>query len=1052
MANFDIPFKDKNSERKMFAQRVRRIISDLRGRVYTDTERVGDFMFRDGQYPISQLNEGEWRPFGADEYWGYREQYCWFRHTVTIPERFAGKKVIYDINPFPHSGWNTRAHQFMLYLNGELIQGVDMNHTFIYLSDCAKGGETFDIALSAYCDDWDFRGQAQLCATLKTVDAEVRDLMFDLLVPWEVATIYDHDALPRIDIIKALNKAVTMLDLNTCDYDKFIASVRAASRFLDGEIFGAETDAVTSAIGHTHIDTAWLWRLRQTRDKTGRSFASVINLMKEYPDYKFMSPQAQLYDFVKQDYPELYEQIKEKIKEGRWEAEGSMWVESDTNVVSGESLVRQFLVGKRFFKNEFGVDNKIMWLPDVFGYSAALPQIIRLADIDYFMTTKISWNEYDRFPFDTFMWKGIDGSEVLSHFIPSRSGSDDDEFITTYNASLEPSQVIGGWKRYGNKDLNRNVLCSYGHGDGGGGPTREMLENGVRMHKGIPGCPRVDMEFARTFFDRLAKEVKGSDRLPKWAGELYLEFHRGTLTAQARNKRYNRKCELLYHDVETLCETAHLLTGEEYPAEKILEAWKIILLNQFHDIIPGSSIAAVYEDSKQQYEETLAMGRGLAEKAVNALTAKMKLDGDSLVVFNTLGFDRDDVVEAEMPQTGDFHIVDTDGSVCPMQTGADGKLVFLAKGVPAKGCKAFRIVSGKADAGKPLYAADASGAENSFYSLKFDGNMNISSFVLKENGRAVAPAGEALNRLIAYEDRPHNHDAWDIKCFYDEKYWNIDNVDCCDVVENGAVRTVIKVTRKFNLSTIFQYFIFYPHTVRVDVRYVVDWKEKDIALKADYPVDVNAVKATFDIQFGNIERTTHTNTTWDFSQFEVCGHKWADLSDNSFGFAVLNDCKYGWTVKEGHIKPTLLRSATTPNHLQDREIHNFTYALYPHAGTVASSDVVSEGYSLNVPLYCAASNAHDGTLSGTMSLVKADKSNIIIETVKKAEDSDALIVRLYETWNRKTDCTVTFGGKIASASVCNLLEEKDEKAEFTGNAVPLSFRPFEIKTLKVTLN
>ncbi len=1050
MANFDIPFTDKNSERKMLAQRVHKIIDHLGSRVYTESERVGGFMFRDGQYKISQLDEGEWRPFGDDEYWGYREQYCWFRHTVTIPARFAGKKVIYDINPFPCSGWNSRAQQFMLYVDGKLVQGVDMNHTFIYLADCAKGGETFDIALSAYCDDWDFRGQAQLSVSLKTVDEDVRNLIYDLSVPWEVATNYDHDALPRIDIIKALNTAVTMLELNTCDYEKFIASVRAASQYLDGAIYGAETQVVTSAIGHTHIDTAWLWRLRQTRDKTGRSFASVINLMREFPDYKFMSPQAQLYDFVKQDYPELYEQIKEKIKEGRWEAEGSMWVESDTNVVSGESLVRQFLVGKRFFRDEFGVDNKIMWLPDVFGYSAALPQIIRLADIDYFMTTKISWNEYDRFPFDTFMWKGIDGTEVLSHFIPSRGGSDSNDFNTTYNANLDPRHIIGGWKRYGNKDLNKNVLCSYGHGDGGGGPTREMLENGVRMHKGVEGCPRVDMEFARTFFDRLKEEVEGSDRLPKWAGELYLEFHRGTLTAQARNKRYNRKNELLYHDVETLCEIAHMLTGADYPADKILDAWKIILLNQFHDIIPGSSIAAVYEDSKVQYEEILASGKALANDALNAMTAKMKLDSDALVVFNTLGFDRDDIVETELPSTVDFHITDTDGSVLPMQVSADGKLVFLAKDVPAKGYKAFNIVSGKAETGAPL-KADASGAENGFYTLKFDDNMNISSLVFKENGRAVAPAGEVLNRLIAYEDRPHNHDAWDIKCFYGEKFWNIDNVDGCEVTENGAVRTVVKVTRKFNLSTIEQNFIFYPHTARVDVRYVVDWKEKDIALKTDYPVDVNAVKATFDIQFGNIERTTHENTTWDYAQFEVCGHKWADLSDNSFGFSVLNDCKYGWTVKDGHIKPTLLRSATSPNHLQDREVHNFTYALYPHAGTVASSEVVEEGYSLNVPLYCAQSKAHDGTLDDTLSLVKADKSNIVIETVKKAEDSDALIVRLYETWNKKTDCVVTFGGELAAAAVCNLLEEKDEPLAFSGNSLALSFRPFEIKTLKVTL-
>ncbi len=839
-----------------------------------------------------------------------------------------------------------------------------------------------------------------------------------------------------------------MLELHIDDYEVFNKSIRAASAYLDEKIYGDVSEVKSYAVGHTHIDTAWLWRLRQTRDKAGRSFATVINLMKEYPEYKFMSPQAQLYDYVKQDYPELYEEIRQKIKEGRWEAEGSMWVESDTNVVSGESLVRQFLVGKRFFRSEFGVDNKIMWLPDVFGYSGALPQIIKLADIDYFMTTKISWSEFDKFPFDTFMWKGIDGTEVLSHFAPSKRATENDEYQTTYTANLSPDYVVGGWRRYSNKDLNKDVLCIYGHGDGGGGPTRGMIERGARMAKGVSGCPQVKMEFARTFFDKLAEEVRGSDRLPTWAGELYLEFHRGTLTAQARNKRYNRKSELLYHDVETLCEMAFALKKDEYPAAEILDAWKIILLNQFHDIIPGSSIAQVYEDSKAQYETVLASGRELAARAVEKIADAVAADAQSLVVFNTLGFERDDIVITDMPESREFSIVDDCGIAMPWQTGSDGKLVFLARGVPAKGWKVYKLVSGEVQFAEAM-TADASGAENEFYTLRFDKNMNIASLYHKESGRAVAPAGEVINRLIAYEDKPHNHDAWDIKCFYNEKFWTIDNVESCETVESGAVRTVIKVVRRFNTSVINQYFVFYPHTARIDVNYVVDWKERDIALKVDYPVDVNTVKATYDIQFGNLERTTHNNTTWDFAQFEVCGHKWADLSDNSFGFSVLNDCKYGWTIKEGHIKPTLLRSATSPNNLQDREIHNFTYALYPHSGAVASSDVVDEGYSLNVPLYCTKTDAGSGELASSWSLINTDKSNVIIETVKKAEDSDALIVRLYETWNMRTSCSVKFGKEVASASICNLLEEKDEALEVVGDIASLEFKPFEIKTLKV---
>lgn len=1050
MSHFDIPFRDKNSERKMLAQRIRRLMDDIRARIFTDSENTGDFLFRDGQSTIDKINEGEWIPFGKDDFWGYREQYCWFKQRVKIPERFKGQKVAYAVTPFPHGSWDNRDQQFIIYVNGEMVQGLDVNHSHIFLTECAEGGEEFDIALSAYCDDWTFKGQVQLSASLKTYDADVNALYYDIRIPWETAHMYNHDNVSRVDIIKTLNDAVNMLELSTPDKDVFKASVKAASEYLHENLYGEDNDIVVSAVGHTHIDVAWLWRLRQTRDKAGRSFATVINFMNEFPEYKFMSPQAQLYDYVKQDYPELYEKIKEKIKEGRWEAEGSMWVESDTNVISGESLVRQFLVGKRFFKKEFGVDNKIMWLPDVFGYTAALPQIIKLADIDYFMTTKISWSEYNRFPYDTFLWKGIDGTEILSHFAPSMRDSDEKRFQATYTAMLDPTHIIYGWQRYSNKDLAKMEMCIYGHGDGGGGPTRTNIESGIRMAEGVPGCPKIKMEPALDFFKRLDSEVRGSKRLPKWRGELYLEYHRGTLTAQARNKKYNRKSEILYHDVETLSETANILSGLNYPADDILDSWKIILLNQFHDIIPGSSISQVYEDSKEQYEAIGAKGRELASKATAALTASIATDGDSLVVFNTLGLARTDVVITEMPACEDFAILDFDGTALTWQKTYDGKLAFLAKNVPAKGYKTFKLVKG-ASAENDSVKATLETVENDYYKVTFNGDMNISELYHKESGRSVAPEGEVLNNLVAYEDRSHVYEAWDIKCYYDEKFWNIDNVVSKELIENGPVRTVIKVERTFNSSTIAQYFVFYPHTVRIDVNYDIDWKERNVALKAHYPVDVNTTKATYDIQFGNVERTTHNNTTWDYAQFEACGHKWADLSDNSFGLSILNDCKYGWTIKEGSIKPTLLRSATEPNYYQDRERHTFTYAIYPHTGEVNSSDVVYEGYCLNVPMYCVSTDAHSGSLSQEFSLVNADKNNIIIETVKKAEDSDAIIIRAYETWNRKTAVTFDFGVDVASVSECNLLEEKDAELPVAVNKLSVEFKPFEIKTFKVIL-
>ncbi|MCR4616446.1 MAG: alpha-mannosidase [Clostridiales bacterium] len=1055
MAFLDHSFKDRNLERHMVVGRVRKIVSFIEENyLYGEKVKLGGFKFRDGQSTIDKINEGEWVDFDTDnDYWGYRECYCWFKHSFTIPESFAGKPVIYEIKPVDDK-WYARNAGFIVYSDDKLLQGLDCFHHYLKLLDCAKGGEKLNININAYADDFEWKGRLRMTAHIKTLNETARRIMYDLSVPLKVADILNVENIARINILNALNEAVNMLDMtDEEDVERFNASALKAIEYLDKEIYSKPNSEMTaSCIGHTHIDVAWLWRLRQTRDKAGRSFSTVLKLMDEYPEYKFMSPQAQLYDYVKQDYPELFEKIKQRVRDGRWEVEGSMWVESDTNITSGESLVRQFLVGKRFFRQEFGVDNKIMWLPDVFGYSAALPQIIKKSGLDYFMTTKISWSEFDSMPFDTFMWKGIDGTEVLTHFSPTMAYEyfQRRDNASTYNANLTPSHVVGGWMRYSQKDLNKEYLISFGWGDGGGGPTVEMLEEGRRMARGIEGCPVVEQKFAGDFFRKLEKDVKDNKHLPKWAGELYLEFHRGTLTSQGRNKRYNRKSEVLYHDVETLNQLAAVTSGSKYPAEDILEAWKIILLNQFHDIIPGSSIKAVYEDSREQYEEIGAKGRELVCRALSDIVSDISVDKKSFVVFNTLGMARDDIVITDVPVNGTFSVRDSDGNALPSQLTHDGKLIFFAKDIPAKGFKVYEISADGADCANGV-KVEGKKVDNKFFNVEFDKDMNIARLLHKQTGRAVAPEGEVLNRLFVYEDRPFNHEAWDIKAYYDEKYEPIDNVDSVEVIETGAVRTVMRVVRKYLASTIQQDFIFYNDIPRIDVEYVIDWKEKHMLLKTDYPVDVNTTKATYDIQFGNYERPTHANTSWDHAKFEVAGHKWADLSDNSFGLSILNDCKYGWAIRDGHIRPTLLRCATNPNSEQDREVHYFTYSIYPHAGSVDTSNVVEEGYSLNYPLYCTVAEPHAGKLSQEYSLVSADKSNVIIETVKKAEDSDETVIRMYETWNRKTPVKLTFALPIKSAKECNLLEEEDVDLAFEGSSLELTFKPFEIKTIKIRL-
>ncbi len=1054
MATYNAPFRDKNSERYMYAGRIEKFIEDLNSKLVIKEKILDDYYFCEGQETVENKDKGNWEAFPEGRRWGGPEYYCRFKHSFDVPEDFKGGNVYYEVMPVSDRGvenWWTCDVQFIIFANGKIIQGCDSNHSDVLLLKDAKGGEHYDMHLNAYLDKHEFRGQRVFKAKIKQIDEIVWKLIFDLKTPLIAAEQYGPDDMYRVDIIKELNNAVNLLVIDSTR-EELQKSAIQCMEYLDKNLYGkCMLNCLTSGIGHTHIDVAWLWRLRQTREKAGRSFATVLKLMEEYPEYKFMSSQAQLYEYVKEDYPEVYEGIKKMVKAGRWEVEGGMWVEPDTNVPSGESLVRQFLVGKRFFKKEFGIDSKIMWEPDVFGYSAALPQIIRKAGCDYFMTTKISWNEYNRVPYDTFMWRGIDGTEVLSHFSPSRSGDDSGQhFMSTYNAFLSPADQIGGWHRYSQKDLNNEVLMTFGWGDGGGGPARNMLEHGKRLAKGVPGCPKFVNEPSLDFYKRLEEQVGSSDRLPTWVGELYLEFHRATLTSQAANKRNNRKSEILLHDLETIASIANIELGEEYPRDEFTDDWKCILLHQFHDILPGSSINEVYEDSDKAYGKLLTEGKEKLKRTLEIVAENIATDGDSLVVFNTLGVERDDIVIADMPEKDSFIITDASGKEMKWQKTHDGKLCFLAEKVPSKGYKVFTVKDGeKADTS--VISADKDGFETKYIKAKFDENYNISSFILKESDRDVVPVGEVINRLIAYDDRPHNHEAWDVKAYYKEIAWNIDDVQSAEIIENGAVRAVYKIVRKFRSSLFNIYITVYADKDRVDVEYDFDWNETHVLIKIDNAVDVNAAKATFDIQFGNIERSTHENTLWDFAQFEVSGHKWIDLSENGFGFSLINDSKYGHDIKDGHVRTSLIRASMAPCVDQDKGHQNVLTALYAHSGLVNQSNVVNEANSLNVPLHCVKTSAHEGKLDKLYSLVSLDAENVVLETVKIAEDSDEVVIRAYETWNKRTKAVLAVNRDIKSAFITNLMEENEEELTAENGKLNLTFNPFEIKTIKIKL-
>jgi alpha-mannosidase len=1038
-------------------ERIEKTCNEIAKNVYRQEISLKDYKYIDGNYHnidlIKNAPEDGWREFKTGDLWGGKDQHGWFKCSVKVPKEFEGQTIALNFHTFDE-GWDATNPQFILYVNGEEIQGLDINHREVILTHNAKAGMKYEIDLHAYAGMLADK-KATLHGKLVVIDMDSRELYWNLKVPVDVCKELDKEDKNRIDMITVLNEAINLIDLRRPKTKEYDESVREANKFLNDKFYGelcGHEDVIATCVGHTHIDVAWLWTVAQTREKVARSFSTVLKLMEEYPEYIFMSSQPQLYKMLKEDHPKIYEKVKDKVKEGAWEAEGAMWLEADCNVTSGESLVRQILHGKRFFKEEFDVDNKILWLPDVFGYSAALPQILKKSDVDYFMTTKIAWNQFNKIPNDTFMWRGIDGSEVLTHFITTTTpGQDKESHFTTYNGHIQPDAVMGAWRRYQNKDINNDVLISFGWGDGGGGATLEMLENGRRLAKGIPGAPRVKMGTALDYFKRLEEKVGSSEKLPKWVGELYLEYHRGTYTSMARNKRDNRKCENLYTAGEKVNSLAMLL-GKDYPQENINKAWENILLNQFHDIIPGSSIKEVYDVTKEEYKQLLEKADGIIGEGVEEIAKNIDLQDRSLVLINTLGFDRDDVAIFEIPyDIKNPVLIDSEGNEVLCQRIEDNKAIVFAKNIPANGYKTFKLVEAT-KASYDVVEISELGSENEFFKLKFDEKGQITSFIDKKVNREILKEGQIGNEILAFEDKPMCFDNWDIDIYYKEKMWRIDDVQNIEVIEKGPIRSTLRIERKFLESKIIQKIHVYRDIPRIDFETYADWKEKDVLVKVAFPIEINSKEATYEIQYGNVTRPTHNNTSWDVAAFEVCAHKWADVSEGSFGVSMLNDSKYGHDIKDNNMRLTLIKSTCDPNPDADKEEHFFTYSLYTHDGTWKEAKTANEAYKLNTPLFTKIEEAHNGRLPRELGLAKVNKENVIIEVIKKAEDSSDLIIRMYEFHNKRTEVELSLCRDIEKVVECNLLENDINELDIIDNSnVKFTIKPYEIKTFKVTL-
>jgi alpha-mannosidase len=963
--------------------------------------------------------DDSFREFGKNERWGGKQdEHAWFYKKLIIPEQYRGKNVELVISTDAYKqSWDAINPQFIVYLNGVLVQGLDMNHREVFLDNAEECYELYIYAYTGMNGD----GWLDFDAKLVVYNEEARKLYYSLKVPFEVTEYLNPGEKTYIDIEKHILNAVNLLDLRVPGSAEFNNSVKSAQKYLDGEFFKKCTpeDVNAICIGHTHIDVAWLWTLAQTREKVQRSFSTVLALMKKYPEYKFMSSQAQLYKYLKEECPELYAEVKEMVKAGRWEVEGAMWVEADCNLCSGESLVRQVLYGKNFFKEEFGVDSKVLWLPDVFGYSAALPQILMKSGVDKFVTSKIGWNETNRMPYDTFWWRGIDGTDIFSYFMTAQDKHRGVPTATncTYNAKLNPNQLQGGYDRYQQKDINNDIMITFGFGDGGGGPVRKDLEYYDVLKKGISGVPKAKMEFAGSMLDRVKKRAEENPKTPTWQGELYLEYHRGTYTSQAKNKRNNRKCEFLYEKAETLAVMDEKLNGAKYPEKTIHDGWETILLNQFHDIIPGSSIKEVYEVSSKQYEQLKLAGEEVVSKACSDIAQNIDTDG-GVLVFNPNSFKGDGAVKID-------------------------SVTYCVHDIPAKG---YKVISMPEKKGK-VKACDNC-VENDFFRLTVDENGTLSEIYDKRNMRDVLKKNARGNVITAYEDLPRDYDNWEISNYYTDKSWEVNDVKSVKPISDGA-RAGFEIEKSFLNSVIKQKIWLYDDVDRIDFETYIDWKESHILLKAAFPVDVNTDKATYDIQFGSVERPTHYNTSWDSARFEVCAHKYADISEYGYGVSLINDCKYGHAIHDGVMSLTLLKSGTYPDPTADKCEHFFTYSLYPHAGDYREAGTIKQAYDLNNPMTAITVGKHSGKLGDSYSFASVRDENIVIETVKKAENGDGIIIRMYESFNKRTNTVLKTGFYFKSVTLCDMLENDLKVISAKENSIPLTLKPFEIVTIKI---
>jgi len=976
--------------------------------------------------------EGEYAPIKQGEVWGEAGENAWFHLKGQLPASWKNKKIVASLD-FNGEGLIFSDEGIPLQgITSSSVYNREFKRDISPIFENSNGGEEIELWIEAVAIGYlgvnlpldpkpndtnrygEYRGKVNKIE-YAIFDEELWQLWLDIEVLNGLVKTLPEKSVRRSRIIRNVNKAIDAYG----DNQNNSTSARSILK-LELSKTASASDLSVSAVGHAHIDTAWLWPVSETIRKCARTFANQIALLEKYPEYIFGASQPQHYVFVKEHYPELFKKIKHFVKEGRWELQGGMWVEADTNLISGESLIRQIIHGKNFFMDEFEVEVENLWLPDVFGYSVALPQILKKSGIDYFLTQKISWNQINEFPHNTFLWEGIDGSEVLTHFPPENN----------YNSYLSPDYLIPGRDNFKEKDFIDEFISLYGVGNGGGGPKSDNIEFGKRMSN-LEGAPKVRFGRADSFFESLNKY---KDELPVWQGELYLELHRGTLTSQALVKKYNRKLELKLRELEILYST---LPIENYPAQQFDAIWKKVLINQFHDIIPGSSINAAYKVTHKEYETALDDCAKLKHDASKLL---FKESDNSMVLFNSLSYKFSGAIT--LPENWGNGLVDSENNRVEVQKERD-EFIALVNIEPLS----FLTLYKSAEYEIPKVNKQDLILENAMVLYEFDNDGKLTKAYDKELDLNILADDEMGNLLSLYDDHPLDWDAWDIDIFYETSHLEYAKGIAAETFCDGKVRKGLKFNFAIGNSKIQQFIFLTDNNKRLDFETEVEWNEKHKMLRVAFPVNVFNNQASFDVQYGFINRNTHRNTSWDFAKFEVPAHRYADISREDFGVALLNDSKYGYKVLNNIIDLNLLRSPSYPDPDADIGNHKFIYSLLPHSGNLTNSDVIPQAAQLNqgIMIFPRTEN-----ISAAVPC-KVEGLGISLETIKKAEKSDSLIIRLVETTGSNSKGLLRFNKYPVRISETNLIEWEENEEYLISDHYEIRLKPFEIRTYKLFL-